>query len=119
MARVMLVEDDQTMVSLLTTLLKIDGFEVIAMDPNEDIALAVARECPDALLMDVYLSTQNGLEILHRIRESDDPCKSRIIMISGMNLAEECMRSGADGFLLKPFSPDELVDLLNRTIKAG
>lgn len=117
MARVMLVEDDQTMVSLLTTLLKIDGFEVIAVNADEDVPAAVNRENPDALLMDVYLSNQNGLEILHAIRTSKDNFQARIIMISGMNLREECMRSGADGFLLKPFSPDDLVTLLNKTIK--
>jgi two-component system, OmpR family, alkaline phosphatase synthesis response regulator PhoP len=118
MARVMLVEDDPTMVSLLTTLLKIDGFEVIALDADQDIPLALQRECPDALLMDVYLSSQNGLEILRAIRKSNDACKARIIMISGMDLRGECLKAGADGFLLKPFSPDDLVELLNRAIKA-
>ena len=119
MARVMLVEDDETMVSLLTTLLKIDGFEVLPVSPDQDVAAAVKSDCPDVVLMDVYLSDQNGIEILRSIRTNSGPCKPRVVMISGLNLREECMQSGADGFLLKPFSPDDLVGMLRQALKAG
>ncbi len=112
MTKVMLAEDDLTMVSLLKTLLKMDGFDVIALDADDDVPSALAQECPDVLLLDVHLSNQNGLEILDAIRKSEDTCKARVVMISGSNLKEECMRHGADGFLLKPFMPDDLIKLL-------
>jgi len=112
MLKVMLAEDDQTMVSLLKTLLHMDGFEVIALDADDDVPAAVARVNPDVLLMDVHLSNQNGVEILDVIRASKDIRDVHVIMISGLNLKDECLKHGADDFLLKPFMPDELVKKL-------
>ncbi len=112
MAKVMLAEDDLTMVHLLTTLLTIDGFEVIALDADDDVPAAIKRDAPDVLLLDVHLSNQDGLKIIDSIRQSDGIHNTRVIMISGMNVRDECMRHGADGFLLKPFMPDDLIKLL-------
>ncbi|MBI3739775.1 MAG: response regulator [Chloroflexi bacterium] len=114
MLKVMLAEDDHTMVSLLKTLLRMDGFEVIALDADDDVPAAVARVCPDVLLMDVHISNQNGLEILDVIRSSNDICDVHVIMISGLNLKDECLRHGANDFLLKPFMPDDLIKLLKK-----
>ncbi len=71
MAKIILAEDDQTMVNLLTTLLQMDGFEVIAVDADEDVPAAVERDRPDVLLLDVHLSNQNGLDVLEAIRSVD------------------------------------------------
>ncbi len=112
MLKVMLAEDDQTMVSLLKTLLRMDGFDVIALDADDDVPAAVARVSPDVLLMDVHLSNQNGLEILDVIRASKNIHDVRVIMFSGLNLEDECLKHGANDFLLKPFMPDELIKKL-------
>lgn len=112
MTKVMLAEDDLTMVSLLKTLLKMDGFEVVALDADDDVPAALKQERPDVLLLDVHLSNQNGLEILDVIRGSEHTSHARVVMISGSNLKDECMKHGADGFLLKPFMPDDLIKLL-------
>ena len=65
--RVLLAEDDLTMVNLLKTLLKMEGFNVLALDADENVAKAFSDHCPDVLLMDVHLLHQNGLEILDSI----------------------------------------------------
>lgn len=117
MTKIMLAEDDQTMVNLLATLLKMDGFEVIALDADENVLAAVKRDSPDALLLDVHLSNQNGLEILDAIRSSDKAHKVRVVMISGLNVKDDCLKRGADAFLLKPFMPDDLIKLLRKHVK--
>ena len=114
MTKIMVAEDDQTMVNLLTTLLKMDGFEVIALDADDHVPTAVDRDKPDVLLLDVHLSNQNGLEILDDVRKSIKGSKMQIVMISGLNLREECLRHGADDFLLKPFLPDDLIKILKK-----
>ena len=112
MAKILLAEDDVTMVSLLKTLLKIEGFEVVALDAGADIAEAVEREKPHALFLDVHLGKQSGMKILRAIRNKQENADLRIIMTSGLNMKDECIRSGADVFLLKPFMPDDLISAL-------
>ena len=112
MAKILLAEDDVTMVSLLKTLLKMEGYEVLALDANTDIAAAVEREKPQALFMDVHLGEQSGMKVLESIRRNRDTANVRVIMTSGLNVKEECMRYGADVFLLKPFMPDDLISAL-------
>ena len=119
MEKIMVAEDDQTMVTLLTTLLKMDGFDVVALDADEDIPAAVERECPDVLLMDVHLSTQNGFEIIDALRSKEIGNKLSVVMISGLNLKDECLRHGADDFLQKPFMPDDLIKILRKNVKPG
>ena len=117
MEKIMVAEDDQTMVNLLTTLLKMDGFEVVALDADEDIPAAVERDNPDILVLDVQLSNQNGLEVLDVVRTSEQGRKLQVVMISGLNVKEECLRHGADEFLLKPFMPDDLIRILRKNPK--
>src|ERR1044072_3306690 len=85
MAKILLAEDDSTMVSLLKTLLNMEGFEVLALDVNSDVPAAVQREKPQALFMDVHLGGQSGMEILELIRKNQDLSDVRVVMTSGLN----------------------------------
>ena len=114
MAKVLLAEDDSTMVSLLKTLLNMEGFEVLALDVNSDVPSVVQREKPHALFMDVHLCGQSGMEILDAIRKQKELSDVRIVMTSGMNVKEECINRGADAFLLKQFMPDDLIRALKQ-----
>jgi len=118
-AKVLLAEDDITMVSLLKTLLKMEGFDVVALHSDADVPAAVIAENPDVLLLDVHLSHQNGFDIVDALRSSEDTVGVRVVMSSGANVKEECMRHGADGFLLKPYMPDDLISLLKQTIRSA
>ncbi len=112
MAKILLAEDDPTMVSLLTTLLKMEGHQVIVLDTQADVLHVVAQEQPDILLMDVHLGGQNGMDIVEAIRKETSNSGIKIVMTSGLDMREECLRCGANHFLLKPFMPDDLLQLL-------
>jgi CheY-like chemotaxis protein len=115
--KVLLAEDDVTMVSLLKTLLKMEGFDVVSLQADADVPLAVRTEKPDVLLMDVHLANQSGLDILDNVRKEEDIRGVCVVMSSGANVREECMNHGANGFLLKPYMPDDLISILKRAIK--
>src|SRR5215207_10540069 len=114
MAKILLAEDDPTMISLLKTLLKMEGFDVVMLDADADVPAAVQQEMPDTVLMDVHLGGQNGLQILEAIRKNQDLANVRVVMTSGLNMKEECIRRGASAFLLKPFMPDDLISVLKQ-----
>ena len=112
MPKVLLAEDDHTMVSLLTTLLKMEGFEVVALEATADVPAAVSSEKPDSILMDVNIGKQNGMDLVQTLRSDPANASINIVMASGYNLKEECLKRGANHFLLKPFMPDDLINLL-------
>jgi len=112
MPKILVAEDDHTMVSLLKTLLKMEGFDVVDLDAHADIPAAVVREHPDVLLIDVNLGKQKGTEIVSLIRKNPEFSQMNIVMTSGLNLRDECMKRGANHFLLKPFMPDDLLKVL-------
>lgn len=114
--KVLLAEDDYTMVSLLQTLLKMEGYTVISLDAEADVIEAVRKEQPDVLLMDVHLFGKNGLDILQALRKSEDIGNVRVLMSSGSNVKEDCLNLGADGFLMKPYMPDDLFSQLRQVL---
>jgi DNA-binding response OmpR family regulator len=114
MAKILLAEDDHTMVALLQTLLNMEGFEVTTADMDADVSALIERDKPDVLLMDVHLGQQNGLDVVETIRNNEAFKSLRIVMTSGLDVREECLRRGADEFLMKPFMPDDLISILRR-----
>ena len=113
MRKILLIEDDGTMSSLIKLLLEIEGYLVI--DPSGmdvDFIQIACREMPDLILMDVNLGDQNGLDIIKKLREKAELKKTRVIMTSGMNLHLECLTAGADNYVQKPFMPDDLLNMI-------
>ena len=115
---VMLAEDDETMVSLLKTLLGMEGYQVVALEMDQDISDAVKANKPDVLLLDVHLPTVNGMDVLDQLRADPETETVSVVMTSGLNLEVECMRHGANEFLLKPYMPDDLLGILKRNINS-
>jgi DNA-binding response OmpR family regulator len=114
MPKIMLAEDDHTMVVLLKTLLKMEGYQVIALSLDDDVFDAVRKDRPDVLLLDVHLPHVNGLDVIDQLRGNDETQDLKVVMTSGLDLELECKNHGADDFLLKPYMPDALLSILKR-----
>jgi CheY-like chemotaxis protein len=112
----MLAEDDLTMVTLLKTLLGMEGYQVVALSIDDDVVEAVRADRPDILLMDVHLPHANGLDVLAQLRKDDETMDLKVVMSSGLNLELECKYHGADDFLLKPYMPDDLLKILKKNL---
>ncbi|WP_295588237.1 response regulator [uncultured Lamprocystis sp.] len=109
--RVLLVEDNESVLEMLSTYLRIKGCEVLAAGNGSD-AIALAREQhPDLILMDVQMPVMDGLETTGRLRT--DPALRRIPIIALTALAmpgdrERCLEAGMDDYLSKPLGLKEL-----------
>jgi DNA-binding response OmpR family regulator len=113
--KIMLVEDDATMQSVLRTLLEIEGFQVTlaqARNQLDELVQSIHDAQPDAVLLDVHLRDVSGYDVLERLRADSTISGVRIVMTSGMDVKDQCMSAGADDFLLKPYMPDELIQKL-------
>lgn len=113
----MIVDDDNTMVTLLKTLLELDGFEVYATTRPGEFVNSLYRERPDLVIMDVFLTNQDGIELLRQVRSTPDFTNMPVIMTSGMDVSDQCLEAGADGFMLKPYSPPDLIDMIRKNLE--
>jgi CheY-like chemotaxis protein len=113
---VLLVEDDSTMQSVLSTLLELEGYQV-SLAPDRkgqaDLLEFIKSHQPDVMLLDVHLREANGVELLTELRRDPALAHVRVVMTSGMDFKDKCMQAGANDFLLKPYMPDELLDKLH------
>jgi DNA-binding response OmpR family regulator len=118
MHKILLVEDDTTMLTLLQTLLQMEGFEVVlaSEDELEKIISEIRQEKPTLAMIDVHLRYISGLEILKRIRQDVELKEICVLMSSGMDVGDKCLEEGADGFILKPYMPDELIKKIHKIV---
>lgn len=110
--KVLLVDDDRTMQAILKTLLEIEQYQVVVWDGHSQLHTLIGQEQPDVVILDVYLRDLNGLDVIRQVRADTASQHVKVVMTSGMALKEECLAAGANAFLLKPYMPDELLDLL-------
>jgi PleD family two-component response regulator len=106
--KVLIIDDDRTMVSLLKTLLEMDGYEVAEIFDWGAVLETIRSEMPHLVIMDNFLPQQEGLEIVTAMRGEPELADVRIIMTSGMDISEQSMEAGVDDFLLKPYTPEQL-----------
>ncbi len=112
----MIVDDDTVTVSLLETLLELDGFTVLIARRGADVIPKMTEEKPDVMMIDYHLTDTEGVEVIKDVRAHPDFKDIPIVMASGMDMSYEAMQAGANEFLIKPFEPSELPDLFNRLI---
>jgi two-component system phosphate regulon response regulator PhoB len=117
---VLIVEDEAALVTLLRYNLESEGFAVASAVDGEEALLRVAEETPDAILLDWMLPLVSGLEVCRRLRRATETKSLPILMLTAR--AEEADRirgldSGADDYIVKPFSPSELVARLRAVMR--
>src|ERR1041385_6710142 len=110
--RILVVEDDPDIARLVAHYLEKSGFSVDLLANGRDALTSIATHAPDVLVLDLMLPGVDGLEICRVVRETAAPPAIPIIMLTAR--AEESDRIvgleiGADDYLAKPFSPNELV----------
>ena len=116
MAKVLVVDNDATTVSLLKILLELDGHTVLDCGLAVHVLETVVREKPDFILMDIFLTGGDGLVLLRQIRANPATAGVPVVMTSGMELSAECAKAGANGFLPKPYTPEQLTTTMNQCL---
>src|SRR5688500_392080 len=106
---ILLIDDEETTVRLLTILLEHKGFEVVKAYRAEDGLRKAYRSQPDLVLLDIMMHDMDGWEVCRRLRElSDMP----IIFLTAKTDTKDIVKGlemGADDYVIKPYDNDELV----------
>jgi DNA-binding response OmpR family regulator len=111
MVKIMLIEDDKSMIVLLSTLLQMEGYQVSKVndDSLEQVLESIGKEAPELVLLDVHLHKFSGFDLVTQLRKTSTLAGVKVLMMSGLDMKEECQQKGADDFILKPYMPDDLI----------
>jgi DNA-binding NtrC family response regulator len=117
MAKVLLIDDEVTMVQMVTEILRREGHEVFPFSNFNGAVETLERENPELVITDLYLdkTRTHGLEILQKARALNPP--ATVIVITGyasIETAVEAMKKGAFDYMEKPFKVDDLQRCIQR-----
>lgn len=116
--RVLIVEDHAKMAVLLRRLLHGSGYVVDAVGSLDEASAALAVARYDAILLDLSLPDGDGRDLLRRLRRAHDGVPVLVATArDGLNERVALLDEGADDYLVKPFSPDELLARLRAVLR--
>lgn len=113
--RILVVEDDHAIVEVVKIILEGEGYSIYTTDNADNIHGVIIESDPHLILLDIWLGGHDGGTIAKLLKSSSSTAHIPIIMTSANNETEKIAKSsGANGFLLKPFTIDELLQVVKK-----
>lgn len=120
MKKILFVDDEADLLKVSSFRLEKTGYEVFKASDGQE-ALDMARQkTPDLILLDVFLPVMNGDEVAKILKKDKKTKNIPIVLFSAdsKTLEERVRKSGADGYLPKPFETKELLDMVEKHLTA-
>jgi two-component system, OmpR family, phosphate regulon response regulator PhoB len=117
---ILICDDEPSIRELMRISLEGDYAFAEAANVTEAMQL-VDRSRPDLVLLDMMMPGGSGLDVLERVRNDAELSETRVVVISAFAAESDRLaayEAGADGFLSKPFDPDELASLVQQLLGA-
>jgi two-component system phosphate regulon response regulator PhoB len=117
---ILIVEDEAPLVTMLRYNLEREGFQVCEAGDGEEALVQIAERRPDLVLLDWMLPLVSGIEVCRRIRRSPETRSLPVVILTARGEETDRVRgldSGADDYVVKPFSPSELVARLRAVMR--
>ncbi len=118
--KIYLIDDDELIVSMLSRVLKSNGYEVRSATSAEGIVSKIKSWSPAVVLLDIRIADQSGIDVLKEIIKQELP--TQVVMLTADDTAEtavKAMKLGAADYLTKPFNVDEVKIVLQNIIEKG
>ena len=118
MSRILLVDDEPSILSVLTTLLKAEGHDVITSRGGDIAQDMIRKEVYDLMITDIRMSPVDGMQLLKQSRR--ERAGAVVIMLTAYGSVEtavEAMKEGAFDYVTKPFKVDELLITVKRALE--
>jgi DNA-binding response OmpR family regulator len=113
--KIIAIDDDRTVRLLVSRCLEKDGHQVITAESGEQGELLVTQENPDLILLDVMMPGMSGIELCAKLKNNPATKSVPVFMLTGKTQEQdinEALSSGADNYILKPFNPLQLNQMI-------
>lgn len=120
--KVLIVDDEPNIVTALEFLFRRSGYDVRQAVNGAEALEQIEAYRPDVVLMDVMMPVKSGYEVCQKMRERPDLAQIKIVMLSAKGSEAEVNKGlslGADLYITKPFSTQELVATIDRLLDQG
>ena len=121
MSKILIVDDDATMTSLIKTLLMMDGHQPTAVNESTKAVDVAATLGPDLITLDLMMPELTGFELCELLRQDPRFANIPIMIVSASDDAESKSRAraaGATDYLAKPFGVDELLEKIRELTRS-
>ena len=118
--KVMVVDDAQSELRMMESILRSAGLQVSAYGDGEGIEDKVAVERPDVLLLDIVMPNRNGYEILRALKKDERTKQTPVVIVTSRNQESDRVWSrqqGADEYVTKPFTPEQLLAVVRQFVR--
>lgn len=118
---ILIVDDEPNIVLSLEFLMRKAGYEVTTARDGEEALAAIEQSVPDLVLLDVMMPRKDGYQVCQHLRERDDLKGLRIVMLTARGRdveREKGLSLGADDYVTKPFSTQEVVSKVQQLLDA-
>lgn len=115
--KIILIDDDNNILTSVSVALKAEGWEVETYNDSEQGLIALHRNTPDIAILDIKMPKLDGMEVLKKLRESNDV--PVIFLTSKDDEIDEAigLRMGADDYITKPFSQKLLIERIRAVLR--
>jgi DNA-binding response OmpR family regulator len=117
--KILIADDEPNIVISLEFLMQRNGYEVKTAGDGEAALQLVNEFRPDLILLDIMLPLKSGYEVCQKIRENPDVSAMKVVMITAKGRDIEVAKGlalGADAYITKPFSTQDLLDQVKRLL---
>lgn len=115
--KILIAEDDKAILEVVKIILENEGYIMLSADREKAIFDALEEHSPHLILLDIWLSGEDGGKIAKYLKQKDETKHIPIVIMSANNETEKITReAGADDFLLKPFNIDDLLYVVKKYI---
>lgn len=115
--KILVVDDERGVLEAVNEILLMEGYEVQAVSEAQHIHTHLSEFNPDLVMLDVFLSGNDGREICRQLKEDRDHRSVPVILMSAQLQAEESVYDcGANAFIAKPFDIDSMLQLVETNL---
>lgn len=120
MTTVLVAEDDADICALIVFKLRKSGYEVLAVQDGRSALASIRETMPDLVLLDIMMPGMSGLDVCRALRADPDTAGLRIVFLTARAQESDVrkgMEAGADDYIVKPFSPRELISRVSTALE--